>query len=444
MMKKADPLKLIVQMLARGDYEEAVAMIMALPVAALISLDTRFELWAADGQHAPCGEGWRVWLVQGGRGFGKTRAGAEWVHGLAMARRCRVALVGATLDEARRVMVEGPSGLIDVAAAHRTRLKWEPSQRKLTWPNGSTATLFSGEDGDGLRGPEHDFAWCDELAKWGDPEGTWDNLMFGLRRGTRPRAMVTTTPRTMPLLNRLRAAPTTIVSGGTTADNVNLSQEFVNQMILSYRGTRLEHEELRGQPLDEVAGSLWPRATIARCRVEIRRLPPMERIVVGVDPPAGAKATSDACGIIVAGRSGRNVYVLADASVKGASPERWAAAVRAATAHWGADRIVAEANNGGAMVKSVLVAAGVPGGQVRLVHASRGKCARAEPVSLAFEAGAGWFAGVFSALEDELAGMQAGGGYEGPTRSPDRADAMVWAMTELMGRMGDGPRVMRL
>ncbi|MEO7787829.1 MAG: terminase family protein [Sphingomicrobium sp.] len=443
-MRRVDQTKLAVALIAEGAFEEAVAMVMRLPVSALITLDTRFEAWAAEGQLAPDGDGWRLWLIQAGRGFGKTRAGAEWVHGMAMARHCRVALVGATLDETRRVMVEGPSGILAVAQAHGTCLKWVPAQRKLTWPNGSTATLFSGEDGDGLRGPEHDFAWCDELAKWGDAEGTWDNLMFGLRRGRRPRALVTTTPRTIPLLDRLRAMDTTIVTGGTTADNVNLSQEFVNQMITSYKGTRLEHEELRGRPLTEVAGSLWPRATIARCRVDIRTLPPMERIVVGVDPPAGEKATSDACGIVVAGRAGANIYVLADASVKGASPERWAAAVRAATAHWGADRIVAEANNGGMMVKSVLVAAGVPGAQVRLVHASRGKCARAEPVSLAYEAGAGWFAGVFGALEDELAGMQIGGGYEGPTRSPDRADAMVWAMTELMGRMGAGPRVIGL
>ena len=443
-MRPIDNIRLAVEALARGDLVMAFRMIMRLSAHDQLRFDALFEAWASDGQRVPGEDGWRTWLMIAGRGFGKTRAGAEWVFRLGLARRCRMALVGATIDEARRIMVEGTSGILAVATHAGVTLKWEPSQRKLTWPNGSSATLFSGEDGDGLRGPEHDFAWCDELAKWHDPEGTWDNLQMGLRRGSRPRALVTTTPKPMPLLTRLRADPRTVESGGRSDENVSLPGRFLAVMKATYGGTRLGRQELNGELLDEAEGSLWPRAMIERCRVKIGRLPVMERIVVGVDPPAGAGAGSDACGIVVAGRAGDNFYVLADATIQGASPEKWAAAVRAATATWRADRIVAEANNGGAMVASVLRAAGVEPGMVKLVHASKGKVARAEPVAVRFEAGAAWFAGAFPALEDELSGLQMGGGYEGPTRSPDRADAMVWALTELAESRGSGPRVWRV
>lgn len=443
-MRPINTIRLAVEALARGDLELAFGMITRLTPHDRMQFDARFEAWASEGQKAPGEDDWRTWLMCAGRGFGKTRAGAEWVHRLALGRRCRIALVGATIDEARRVMVEGESGILAVAANDRRTLKWEPSQRKLTWPNGSSATLFSGEDGDGLRGPEHDFAWCDELAKWHDPEGTWDNLQMGLRRGSRPRALVTTTPKPMPLLTRLRDDPQTVESGGRSDENVSLPGRFLTVMKATYGGTRLGRQELDGELLDEAEGSLWPRTRIEHCRVTVGRLPVMDRVVVGVDPPAGAGAGSDACGIVVAGRSGDNFYVLADASIQGASPENWAAAVRAATATWRADRIVAEANNGGAMVASVMRAAGIEPGLVKLVHASKGKVARAEPVAVRFEAGAAWFAGAFPALEDELSGLQMGGGYEGPTRSPDRADAMVWAMTELSESGGRGPRVWRL
>ena len=430
--------------LAAMGREERIEWLKNCRPEELLLIDGSFEAFAADGQLPPGGPTWRTWLMMAGRGYGKTRAGAEWIHRIALGPPVRIALVGATIDEARRIMVEGTSGILAVASHAGVTLKWEPSQRKLTWPNGSSATLFSGEDGDGLRGPEHDFAWCDELAKWHDPEGTWDNLQMGLRRGSRPRALVTTTPKPMPLLTRLRADPRTVESGGRSDENVSLPGRFLAVMKATYGGTRLGRQELNGELLDEAEGSLWPRAMIERCRVKIGRLPVMERIVVGVDPPAGAGAGSDACGIVVAGRAGDNFYVLADATIQGASPEKWAAAVRAATATWRADRIVAEANNGGAMVASVLRAAGVEPGMVKLVHASKGKVARAEPVAVRFEAGAAWFAGAFPALEDELSGLQMGGGYEGPTRSPDRADAMVWALTELAESRGSGPRVWRV
>jgi phage terminase large subunit-like protein len=408
----------------------------------LLRFDAWYEAWAHKGQLPPGGDGWRVWLMMAGRGYGKTRAGAEWIADLARARRpLRIALVAATIAEARRVMVEGRSGLLSVARIHKVRLTWEPSLGRLKWPGGSEAQIFSGDNADGLRGPEHHFAWCDELAKWGDADAAWDNLQMGLRAGNRPRALVTTTPRAMALLERLRKDPHTVQSGGKTSDNVNLAKSFVEVMQATYGGTRIGRQELDGELIADAEGSLWPRALIERCRCEMPA--EFDRVVVGVDPPAGAGPGCDACGIVVAGRLGDALYVLADESVAGLRPDGWARRVASAVARWDADKVVAEANNGGAMVAEVLKAADdwLP---LKLVHASRGKVARAEPIALKFEAGRAFLAGTFPELEDELAGLVAGGGYEGPGRSPDRADAMVWAMTELGRKAPAVPRVRRL
>jgi phage terminase large subunit-like protein len=417
----------------------------------LAHLDAQFENWANKNQFPPSGEGWRVWLMMAGRGFGKTRAGAEWIFGLAGAKPgARIALVGATIGDARTVMVEGVSGLLAVAKMRRRRLNWEPSLGRLRWPNGSEAQLFSGDNADGLRGPEHDFAWCDELAKWRLAEEAWVNLQFGLRRGRRPRALVTTTPRPMELLKRIGESPWTMTTRGRTGDNLNLDEEVIDLLTKTYGGTRIGAQELDGVLLEDVEGALWTREMIERARVAPSPQPlaregerGFDRIVVGVDPPAGASEGSDACGIVVAGSRGENLFVLEDASVQGLSPEGWANRVAAAAARWDTAIVVAEANNGGAMVGSVLRAADF-GLKVRLVHASKGKSARAEPIALRFEAGRAFFAGRFPELEDELAGMQAGGGYEGPGRSPDRADAMVWAMTALSETRSGVPRVRRL
>lgn len=422
----------------------------------LLALDTWFELWAHSSQLAPSGAGWRTWLMMAGRGFGKTRAGAEWVHGLATARPgVRIALVGATIADARSIMVEGVSGLLAVSKQRRCRLHWEPSLGRLSWPNGSQAQLFSGDHADGLRGPEHDFAWCDELAKWREADGAWDNLQFGLRRGPRPRALVTTTPRSIQLLNRIAEAASTIVTRGRTSDNINLDESVTELLMATYAGTRIGRQELDGEMLEDVEGALWTRAMIDGSRAEPLHHPSggppprdelgedFDRIVVGVDPPAGAGESSDACGIVVCGSAGERLYVLEDATVRGLSPEGWASRVAAAAARWGTGLIVAEANNGGAMVESVLKAADFEL-KVRLVHASRGKCARAEPIALKFETGRAFFAGEFPELEAELGGMIAGGGYDGPGRSPDRADAMVWAMTVLSETRSGVPRVRRL
>jgi phage terminase large subunit-like protein len=338
-------------------------------------------------------------------------------------------------------MVEGVSGLLRVAKLHGVRLSWEPSLGRLKWRNGSEAQIFSGENADGLRGPEHDFAWADELAKWSQADAAWDNLQMGLRRGSRARVLVTTTPRPGPLLERIKEDKWTVTTTGRTSENVNLDSRFVEVMTATYGGTRLGRQELDGELIADVEGALWPRELIERSRAE--RPAGLERIVVGVDPPAGAGAESDACGIVVAGRSQGQLYVLADESCQGLSPDGWARRVAAAVTRWDADMVVAEANNGGAMVGSVLQAAEI-GVRVKLVHASRGKVARADPIALRFESGRAYFAGRFPELEDELAGLSWGGGYEGPTRSPDRADAMVWALTELGETRSGIPRVRAL
>lgn len=394
-------------------------------------------LWADPRQLPPPGD-WRSWLIMAGRGFGKTRAGAEWVHHLCSREpRRRFALVAATLDEARAVLVEGQSGLLSITPPAE-RPKWEPSRHRLVWRNGSEARLYSGESPERLRGPEHHYAWCDEIAKWSRPQASWDILQMGLRLGPRPRVLVTTTPRPISLLRALRDDPAVVVVQGATRDNRYLPPAFVAQMEAAYGGTRLGRQELLGELIDDVTGALWTRDLIERCRAG--RLPRMRRVVVGVDPPASA--TGDACGIVVVGLGEDGLgYVLADHSIEAATPDRWARAVAAAAEAWGADRVVAEANNGGEMVAATLRAADI-GLPLKLVHASRGKAARAEPVSSLFEGGRALFAGAFPALEDELCGLVAGGAYDGPGRSPDRADACVWALTELMlGKKGAEARV---
>lgn len=401
-----------------------------------------WEFWSRGNQKQPGGM-WRIWLIMAGRGYGKTRTGAEWVrdfarrHGL-----CRIALVAATQAEARAIMVEGESGILAVSQGAE-RPRFEPSLDRLVWPNGTIATLYSAAEPDRLRGASHHLAWADEIAKWKLGEAAWDNLMLGLRLGDYPRVIATTTPRPVPLLQRLLADRRVAVSRGRTRDNgLHLPGAFLAATAAAYGGTRLGRQELDGELIDDIEGSLWPRALIESCRA--KEAPDLMRIVLAVDPPAGAGAQSDACGIVVAGLGDDNRgYVLADASAQGLSPEGWARKVADAARSWKADRIVAEANQGGAMVRSVLDAAGhsLP---LRLVHASRGKTARAEPVAALYEAGRVSHAGTFPALEDEMAGMTIGGDYAGPGRSPDRADALVYALTELMLGRRKEPGVRRL
>ena len=451
MLSRKGALAIVVALRRLEDEALRERLIRSLAPADMLVLDACFEAWASEGQLPPRGTGWRTWLMMAGRNFGKTRAGAEWVQSLAtMKQPVRIALVGATEDEVRSIMVEGPSGIL-ASAPPGQRPKWEPSLGRLSWRGGSLAFVYSGENPDKLRGPNHHFAWCDELAKWARPDETWMNLNMSLRLGERPRALVTTTPRPLPLLKRIADQRWTVRSGGPIEDNVTGGEEFIQIMRETYAGTRTERQELDGVMCEDFVGALWPRRLIEKCR-EPGAIPgaepvaggkPLVRVVVGVDPPASVGG--DACGIVVAGIDRAGVcHILEDASVQGLRPEGWAAAVARAALAWGADRVAAEANQGGAMVESVLRAArsSLP---VRLVHASRGKSARAEPVAFLFEKGEALLAGHFPELEDEMAGMTIGGGYEGPGRSPDRADAMVWAMSELMrARDHSGPRVIQL
>ena len=401
-----------------------------------------FRLHAHKGQLPPEGD-WRCWMIMAGRGFGKTRAGAEWVRSVAEDDpRARIALVAANLGEARSVMVEGESGIMACAPPH-CRPIYEPSLRRVRWPNGAEATLFSAAEPESLRGPQHSHAWCDEVAKWSNAHGkalaTWNNLQLGLRLGHEQRVLATTTPRAVPLVRQLLEGEDVVVTRGATEHNsANLPKSFLKAMEREFGGTQLARQELDGELLEDIEGALWNRSLLERCRESAPPGPPA-RVVIGVDPPASA--TGDACGIVVA-QSGEDglIHVRADCSVERASPERWARAVAEAARVWEADRVVAEANQGGAMVASVLRAADIAL-PVKLVHASRGKSARAEPVAALYEAGRVNHAGLFAQLEDQLCGMMAGGGYEGPGRSPDRADALVWALTELMPGGRGRPRI---
>ncbi|HWU92099.1 MAG TPA: terminase family protein, partial [Sphingomicrobium sp.] len=263
-----EPLRRQMQLLTSASEDRQRRAIALMTVSDMIAFDAHFESWAHKNQLPPPGEGWRTWLMMAGRGFGKTRAGAEWIFALGEGKPgCRIALVGGTIAEARTVMVEGVSGLLAVASRHGRRLTWEPGLGRLTWPNGSQAQLFSGDNADGLRGPEHDFAWCDELAKWRQAQETWDNLQFGLRRGARPRALVTTTPRPGPLLMQIEGMPRTVTTRGRTSDNINLDEKVIALLTASYGGTRLGRQELDGELLEDFEGALWTREMIEGARV---------------------------------------------------------------------------------------------------------------------------------------------------------------------------------
>ena len=411
-----------------------------------------WKIWARPEQLAPP-EPWRTWLILAGRGFGKTRAGAEWTRMVAESNpEARIALVAANLAEARAVLVDGESGILAIAPPQR-RPRFESSLRRLTWPNGAQATLYSAGEPESLRGPQHSHAWCDEIAKWDNAAGranaTWDNLLMGLRLGLDPRVVATATPRDVPLLRTLLAEPDgLVVTRGSTFDNqANLPARFLRAMRRSFGQSLLGRQELGGELVLDREGALWTRALLEQCREPPGGLATSPtgagfapvRTVIGIDPPVSARG--DACGIVVCALGEDGVArVLADATVEKASPERWARAAAVAAEAWRADRVVAEANQGGAMVESVLRAADLTL-PLRLVHARAGKSARAEPVAALHEAGRVRHAGLFARLEDQLCGLMPGGDYQGPGRSPDRADALVWALTELCLSHRASPRV---
>jgi phage terminase large subunit-like protein len=418
---------------------ERLRALRRLPAPALRGISEEWWWQAHQGQREPAGD-WRIWLLMAGRGFGKTKLGAEWVWARARATpAAEIALVGGTIAEVGRVMARA---LTATARTGEVAL-WIPSRGVFEFPSGAKAFAYSAERPEALRGPEHHFAWCDELAKWRHADKTWDNLMLGLRGGGKPRALVTTTPQPVPLLRRIRALDRLAETDGRSDQNRHLPAEHLAAMKAAYGGTRLGRQELDGELIEDVQGALWTRKTMEACREVLAEdaLQGFKRIVVGVDPPASAAGV---CGISVCGSGADGIfYVLADASGGGLSPDGWARKVAKAAETWGADRVVAEANQGGDMVEAVLKAV-APQLPLRLVHASRGKVTRAEPIAALFENEEAKFAGRFPDLEDELAGMVTGGGYVGAGASPDRADAMVWAMTELMARPSEGPWIRRL
>ncbi|MBC7504301.1 MAG: DNA-packaging protein [Sandarakinorhabdus sp.] len=378
-------------------------------------------------QMPPEGE-WTIWAILAGRGFGKTRAGAEWVHALAAEPGRRIALVGASLDAARAVMVEGESGLL-ARVPPGSDVTFVPSLKLLTWQNGSQARLFSGGEPDSLRGGQFDFAWGDEFAHWPRAEAALTNLRLATRLGAAPQLLLTTTPLPLGWLKALLAEPGVVVTRGAMRDNAaNLSASFIATQEARFGGTTTGRQELAGEIITDMPGALWTRGLLERQRTGAGVA--ATRVVVGVDPPAGGQA--GVCGIVVVGLAadGRG-HVLADASVSGVGPDGWARAVVTAADKWHADKVIAEINNGGDMVTALLksVDSTLP---VTPVRASRGKAARAEPVASLYGEGRVFHAGVFPALEDQLCGLMASGVYAGPGVSPDRADALVWALTALM------------
>ncbi len=387
-----------------------------------------WPFWRRAEQRPPAGD-WVTWLLIGGRGSGKTRAGAEWVRALAANGTGPIAIVSETITEATEVMVRGVSGIMAVTPP------WEQprlSGATLHWPNGVEGMILGAADPERFRGPQFAAAWCDEIGKWPNAEAAWDMLQFGLRLGDQPRQMATTTPRPTRLVKRLLAEPTTVVTRMTTAENKkHLARSFLTAVVARYRGTVLGRQELEGELIEDLPGALWTRDMFRRDDGTERG-----RIVVAVDPPATSGAGADGCGIVVAARTDTGAVVLEDLTLKPAAPIAWATrAVRAFHDH-GADCIVAEVNQGGEMVKAVLAQVD-PGVPVRTVHATRGKWLRAEPVAALYAQGRVLHVGGLTALEDEMCAFGVDGLSEG--HSPDRLDAAVWAITELMLR--DGPRV---
>jgi predicted phage terminase large subunit-like protein len=374
---------------------------------------------------------WNGWLLMAGRGFGKTRTGSEWVRECVEAGVARhIALVAPTAADARDVMVEGPAGILAVSSPW-CRPDYQPALRRLTWPNGAVASTFSAEEADRLCGPQHDLAWCDELGAWNDPSSTWDMLQFGLRLGAHPRWLVSTTPKPIRLLRELLAREDVVTTRGSTFDNsANLASTFMAAIRSRYEGTRLGRQELNAELLLDVPGALWTRDMLDRANGSWQ-LPDMQRVVVAVDPSGtrGEEDSGDSVGIVVAGLgSDDKCYVLADRTCK-LSPDAWGREAVRAYREFKADRIVAERNFGGALVEHVLrtVDRNIP---YREVTASRGKVQRAEPVAALYEQGRVRHAGSFTALEDQLCAMT-GEGYSGDG-SPDRLDALVWAISDLM------------
>lgn len=424
--------------IASAPPETQTEFLNSLTEAELRALPFLFEFWALPHQLPPSGD-WRNWVILGGRGAGKTRAGSEWVRSMVedarprdQGRARRVALVGETIDQAREVMVFGESGIMACSPPDR-RPTWISGRKMLVWPNGATAQVFSAHDPESLRGPQFDAVWADELAKWKRGDEAWDMLQFGLRLGEDPRACVTTTPRNAAVLTDLMGQDSTVLThAATQANRANLAKGFLEEVERRYAGTRLGRQELDGVLLSDAEGALWTSAQLAGVQADVDVF---DRIVVAIDPPVSGNVTSDECGIVVAGvcmdgpPQNWRAHVIEDVSVQGVSPTQWAKAAVEAVHRHGADRLVAEVNQGGALVEEVIrqVDPLVP---FQAVHASKGKVARAEPVAALYEQNRVSHARGLGVLEDQMCLMTTAG-YQGKG-SPDRVDAMVWALFALM------------
>lgn len=429
------------QLFAAMSEEEQEEALKKFSPEMMAHLRFDWKFWARPNQLIPEGD-WTTWLILAGRGFGKTRTGAEtirqWVCGdtpLSKGRYHKIALVAETAPDARDVMVEGPAGLL---ACHPKdfRPTYYPSKRSVEWPNGAQAILFNAVEPDQLRGPQFDAAWCDELAKWRYASDTFDQLQFGLRLGDHPRQVITTTPRPIPVVRRLMNDANTFVTRGRTYDNAaNLAAPFLRQVEERYAGTRLGRQELDGEVLDDIPGALWNREIIDGNRRP--EAPELDRIIVAVDPAATSGEEADETGIVAVGIATdadgyTRGYVLADRSLRG-TPEEWAKAAVGLYKELDADRIVAEKNQGGEMVESVLrtVDRNVP---ITLVSATRGKVVRAEPASALYEQGRVHHVGRFDKLEDQMC-MFARDVDRSPGNSPDRVDALVWGLTAVFEKI---------
>jgi len=365
---------------------------------------------------------WFVWLVLAGRGWGKTRTGAEAVRHWARTFRY-VNLIGATADDARDIMIQGESGIMAICPRDE-RPAYQPALRRLTWPSGATSLIFTADEPERLRGKQHEKLLCDELGSWRYQQEAWSQALLGLRLGSNPQVIVTTTPRPTPVIRELVADKRTYVTRGTTYDNrPNLAPAFYSSIITRYEGTRLGRQELNAEILEDNPGALWKRAQIDALRVV--KMPDMRRVVVAIDPAVTATAGSDETGMVVCGLGiDKHGYVLDDLSLR-ESPDAWAQKAVNAYRRWKADRIVAEVNNGGDLVETTIrtVDKNVP---YKAVHASRGKMIRAEPIAALYEQGRVHHVGSFATLEDQMCQWEPG------QKSPDHLDAMVWGMTELM------------
>lgn len=426
------------QLLASLSEAERNAKLAELGPKQIAALRWHWPFWARPDQLPPEGDDWMTWLILAGRGWGKTRTGAETIRQWVMSGKYgRIALVGETTADVRGVMVDGESGLLNIGPKDE-RPEYFPSLRQLKWPNGAIATTYNATEPDQLRGPQHDAAWCDEIAKWKYIQETWDQLQFGLRLGDHPRQILTTTPRPLPLLKKMLNDPYVRVTKGKTMDNKdNLAETFMHQIEERFGGTRLGRQELDGEILDDIPGALWQRSLIDTNRVSEPPLD-MERVIVAVDPAASSEEGSDENGIVVVGMA-RDAegyargYVLEDASLRG-SPEEWAKKAVQMYRKWQADKIVAEKNQGGEMVASVIRAVDrsiMP----KLVHASRGKIIRAEPISALYEQNRVHHVGRFDQLEDQMCTFSVDNIRANGMGSPDRVDALVWGLTELFDKL---------